>query len=52
MQGRAAGPGRSAYSTMVSIGVEDPSSPIDGLLLQLTASQSKLGIKMCFFTFK
>lgn len=43
MRGRAAGPGRSAYSTMAFISVEDPSSQTAGWFLQPTASQSKLG---------
>ena len=40
MPGRAAGRGRSAYSTMEFISVEDPSSQTAGLSLQLTASLS------------
>ena len=40
MPGRAAGLGRSAYSTMEFISVEDPSSQTAGLSLQLTASSS------------
>jgi len=48
MQGRATGPGRSAYSMMAFISVEDPSSQTAGLFLQPTASQSKCDMLLKF----